>query len=88
MSSTFRFENPAALQILWVIPILIFIALSIARLHGRRLKNIFSEKLFPFLTASVSVTRRRWKLILECLVLFCFIVDLVRSHACDIYHKV
>ena len=82
--SVFRFENTAAFQWLWMVPILVGRALFFTYSHRKRMKNFFSAKLYPFLSSSVSIQRRNWKLFLECLVVILFIFALIRITFVDV----
>lgn len=74
----FRFENPQAFYYLWLLLIVVIFAFLFTRRAERKLKKALGDRVAPILTASVSKVRRRWKLILQCLVLFCFILALAR----------
>lgn len=74
----FRFENSSAFLLLWFIPIIFMIAVIFTRRSRHKLKKVMGEKLVPFLTSSVSLPRRRWKLILQCLALVLMIIALAR----------
>ncbi len=83
-----RFENPAALQLLWLLPIIVIAATWVGRRHARRISNAIQSKLLPLLTASVSTRKRRWKLALEILVLGLFIIALARPQSGQSKQKV
>lgn len=74
----FRFENASAFLLLWLIPILFIIAWVFSRRAQSKLRKVMGDKLLPFLTSSVSFSRRRWKLILQCLALALMIIALAR----------
>lgn len=74
----FRFENTQAFFYLWLIPILIGLAFFFAKISRRRLNKIIGERLTPFLTSSVSHSRRRWKLFLQCLVVLFMVLAMAR----------
>ncbi|MEZ0393247.1 MAG: VWA domain-containing protein [Pseudobdellovibrionaceae bacterium] len=74
----FRFENPQAFFYFWLIPILIVFAVAFSKRAQSKLKRALGSRVAPFLTASVSKVRRRWKLSLQCVVLFFFILALAR----------
>jgi len=65
----FRFENPAAFQFLVIVPIVWIASLIFAKWHQKKLSLALGERLTPFLTRSVSPTKRRWKLFLQCVCL-------------------
>ncbi len=83
-----RLENPAALQMLWWIPVLIGIAWFFTKNQRRKLSSAVSAKLMPVLVASVSVPRRRFKLALQFAVLFFFVIALARPQAGESKQKV
>lgn len=83
-----RLENPAALQMLWWIPVLIFVAWLTTRTQRRRLAAAISVKLMPMLIASVSVPRRRVKTALQLLVLTFFVIALARPQSGETKQKV
>lgn len=66
--SDFRFETREALYFLWVIPALYLFSVWYGRRVQNKLNEKLSEKLRPFLTSSLSTSRRRWKLRLQMLV--------------------
>lgn len=74
----FRFENPQAFFYLWLILVVVIFAIIFTRRAEGKLRKALGQRVAPVLTASVSRTRRRWKLILQCLVLFFFILALAR----------
>lgn len=73
-----RFANPDALQLLWLIPLMWFVAWVFERRSGRRLRSAFGARLTPYLTATVSPGKRRLKLALRLLALVCWIGALAR----------
>lgn len=74
----FRFENMSALMLLWMVPVLVGISIIASGRARAKMNRIMGEKLVPFLTSSVSVRRRRWKLILQCVVLILMVFALAR----------
>jgi len=74
----FRFENPQAFFYLWLLLVVIVFSIIFTKRAEKKLKKALGSRVAPVLTASVSKLRRRWKLILQCLVLFCFILALAR----------
>ena len=70
----FRFENPYALQLFWLVPFVVVASVYLAKIHAVRLEKALGKKLLPFLTSSVSIPRRRWKLALE---VICIIFALI-----------
>jgi Ca-activated chloride channel family protein len=73
-----RFANPDAFQLLWLLPAIVIAAWAFGRLAKRRLHSAFGKKLAPFLSSSVSVTKRRLKFALRLTALTLFIVALAR----------
>lgn len=86
--SSLRLENPAALQMLWWIPVLVAVAWFFGRQQQRRLTAAINEKLLPLLTMSVSVFRRRGKFILQLVVLALFVWSLARPQSGEARQKV
>jgi Ca-activated chloride channel family protein len=74
----FRFEDPQAFFYLWLIPILIVFAFIFTKRSQGKMKKALGARTAPFLMSSVSRTRRRVKLFLQCLVLFFFVIALAR----------
>ena len=73
-----RFANPAALQLLWLLPLFWVVSAFLERRGRARIKKVFGEKLAPYLSSSVSMLRRQMKLFLRVLALAFFIVALAR----------
>ncbi len=86
--SYFRFENPFALQWLWIIPVIVTLSFIFLKIYKKRIMRVFSSKLYPFLSSSVSSSKRTWKLILELLVLVLFIFSLARPQSGQSEEKV
>lgn len=76
--SGFRFANPAAFHWLWLVPVVWLSGKYLYKKHQVRITGAFGEKLTPFLTASVSTARRRWKLFLEVMTIAFFVMALAR----------
>lgn len=74
----FRFENPQAFFYLWLIPLLVLLSFLFARQARQKLKKVLGTRVAPFLTSSVSGSKRRWKLGLQCLTVLFFVVALAR----------
>ncbi|PIS09893.1 MAG: hypothetical protein COT73_12295 [Bdellovibrio sp. CG10_big_fil_rev_8_21_14_0_10_47_8] len=74
----FRFESPHVFIWLLSIPILWLLAIVFQRQAKRKMQNVIHQNLLPFLTSSISLSRRRWKLILQSLVVAFFILALAR----------
>jgi Ca-activated chloride channel family protein len=74
----FRFENPQAFMYLWLVPVLVILAVIFTRRAQSKLKKALGSRVAPFLTSSVSHSSRRLKLILQCTVIFFFVIALAR----------
>lgn len=61
----YRFAAPSALQLLWLLPVLGLLSVYLNRSQAKKIAQLLGTRLAPYLTSSVSVLRRRWKLILE-----------------------
>ncbi len=85
---TFRFENPQAFQYLWVIPLVLIIGYWYERRNKNKIKNQIGSRLYPFLSSSVSLTKRQIKLALQMLALMFFIVALARPQGGQSLQKV
>jgi Ca-activated chloride channel family protein len=73
-----RFANVQALQLLWLIPVILIFSWAFEKRIRSRLKKALGAKLAPFLSASVSPARRRMKLALRLAALAFFIIALAR----------
>lgn len=73
-----RFENMAAFYYLWILPLLAVVAFIVARRTGGKIAKQVGARLYPFLTSSVSVQKRRLKSALQALVVFFFVLALAR----------
>lgn len=74
----FRFAEPSYFTwLLLVVPILAF-AVWMGKRQKLKLEKALGKKLYPFLTSSVSLNRRRWKWALEVFVLIFAIIALAR----------
>jgi Ca-activated chloride channel family protein len=74
----FRFENLVAFNYLWLIPVLIVIGLIFDRRSRKKMEAAIGARLYPFLSSSVSVKKRKIKNILQLIVLFLFVLALAR----------
>jgi Ca-activated chloride channel homolog len=83
-----RLANPTALNLLWLIPVILFLAWYFARRQKGRIKNALGKELTPMLTSSVSIAKRRLKLILEVVVLALMIMALARPQSGESRQKV
>ncbi|MBK7843302.1 MAG: VWA domain-containing protein [Bdellovibrionales bacterium] len=86
--SEYRFADPAALQLLWLLPVFFVFSIYLTRAQTRKIAKALGSKLAPFLTSSVSTLRRRWKLVLELSAIGCFIFALARPQAGQSRQKV
>ena len=73
-----RFAAPQAFQLLWLIPIVWLASIAFERRARKTLQKALGEKLSPFLTSSVSRTKRSLKLALRLLAFGCFVLALAR----------
>lgn len=74
----FRFESPQSFFYLWLIPLLIVLAVLFAKRGQKKLQKALGTRAAPFLTSSVSRSRRRWKLVLQCLVVLMMVIAMAR----------
>ncbi|MEK6554258.1 MAG: VWA domain-containing protein [Bdellovibrionota bacterium] len=86
--SSFQFQNPTALYFLWLVPVIFIFAQYFQKQAQKKIQKSLGSKLLPFLTSSVSISKRRIKLYLECLVLFFLILALARPQLQDGTQKV
>jgi Ca-activated chloride channel family protein len=77
----YRFEDHAALQLLWLIPLVLFLVWWTGKRRGAVLQQKISAPIAKFLTRSLSRRKRKWKLILQCLTLFFFVISLARPQS-------
>lgn len=77
----FRFENQSAFQILILLPLLIGIGIVTYRRAEAQLKKAFGQKMLPFLTASISTSKRKWKTVLQTVAVILMIIALARPQA-------
>lgn len=78
---TYRFADPSAFHYLWVLPLLFVITWFLLKQGKAKFHKALGEKLAPFLLASVSQTRRWWKLALKSVVLALFVFALARPQS-------
>lgn len=74
----FRFENIAAFNYLWLIPVIVVIGFFFDRRSRQVLQSAIGKRLYPFLSSSVSSKKRAIKNILQLLVIFFFVLALAR----------
>ena len=77
----FRFADPAAFRLLWLIPVLLILVGWNRRRSVRLLNARVSARLAPFLLRTVSTTKRRVKLTLQVLTLALFVLALARPQS-------
>jgi Ca-activated chloride channel family protein len=74
----FRFENIAALNYLWLIPIIIVLGFIFDRINKKKMSKAIGLRLYPFLSSSVSPRKRRLKTILQVVTVFLMVLALAR----------
>lgn len=74
----FRFENIAAFNYLWVIPVLLILGFIFDRLTKRRMEKAIGTRLYPFLSSSVSTKKRKIKTVLQIITVLLFVIALAR----------
>lgn len=74
----FRFENVAAFNYLWLIPIIIVVGYFFDRRSKKRMTEAIGSRLYPFLASSVSNKKRKLKTFLQVLTVFLFVLALAR----------
>jgi Ca-activated chloride channel family protein len=74
----FRFEHIAAFQYLWLIPALIILGFFFERRARKKMEKAIGNRLYPFLSSSVSNKKRRLKTVLQVLAVFFFVLALAR----------
>lgn len=73
-----RFASPEAFQLLWLIPVIWLASMAFDRKLKKVLQKAIGEKLAPFLSSSVSKSRRNLKLILKLAAFAFFVTALAR----------
>lgn len=73
-----RFAAPEAFQLLWIIPVIWLASIAFERRARRILRKALGEKLSPFLSSSVSRTKRNLKLVMRLMAFGCFVIALAR----------
>lgn len=74
----FRFENIAAFNYLWLIPIILIVGFFFDRMSKKRMETAIGSRLYPFLSSSVSSKKRTIKTALQVLAVFFFVLALAR----------
>lgn len=77
----YRFADHAALQLMWLIPVILVLVWWTNKRNAQVLQTQINAKIAGFLTRSLSLKRRKWKLILQCITLFFFIFALARPQS-------
>lgn len=77
----YRFEDRAALQFLFLIPVMVLLIWWTTKRTRQIVTSQIAPKISDFLLRSVSSRKRRLKLILQCLALFFFVVALARPQS-------
>ena len=78
MISDFRFANTDAFILMWIPLLLVICYFLLKKWRTKKVKTIFKDRAYSFLSSSLSVDKRKWKLILQCLILVLFIFALAR----------
>ena len=74
----FRWENPSAFLILWVLPVILGLLIWFWARREKALAKSLNSRLLPFLLASRSLLKRKLKIILELLVVMLAVVAYAR----------
>lgn len=74
----FRFENVAAFQFLWAIPVLIILRMIYQRIFQKKIESAIGSRMYPFLTKSVSSKKRRLKDWFSYIAIVFFVIALAR----------
>lgn len=74
----FRFENLAAFNYLWLVPVLLVVGYLFDRWSKKKMEGAIGSRLYPFLSSSVSNRKRRLKTTLQILTILCFVFALAR----------
>lgn len=77
----YRFADQAALQLIWLVPLVLFLVWWTGKRTGQVIQKQISPQIAKFLTRSVSTRKRKWKLALQCLALFFFVIALARPQS-------
>ena len=73
-----RFASPQAFQLMWLLPVILVASVAFERRAKKQIAKALGAKLAPFLSSSVSQSKRRLRLALILLSLSCFITALAR----------
>ncbi len=77
----FRFSDRAALQLLWLVPVLVVLTWWMVKRSRQVLESHIAPKMAAFLMRSVSPGKRKLKIWLQCLTLVFFIFALARPQS-------
>ncbi|MBC7370946.1 MAG: VWA domain-containing protein [Bdellovibrionaceae bacterium] len=73
-----RFDSPVAFYFLWIIPLLWIVVFAVNKYSKKKMAKVVGARLYPFLTSSISVKKRRAKKILQSFVILFFAIALAR----------
>ncbi len=79
--SDFHFNSPYAFAALWILPAIFLVSVFFNRQAFGHLQKALGKKLLPFLMASVSFNKRKWKLALEILSVTLAIIAYARPQS-------
>lgn len=77
----FRFENTQAFNFFWLLLAVLIIRSIYEKYFNKQVQKSINSRLLPFLTQSVSRAKRKWKLVLQVLVLSFMIMALARPQS-------
>ncbi len=84
----YRFAEIFWFQLLWVLLVLGIVGYIVQKRQQKKIARFFGISMAPFLTSSVSLMRRRWKLFMELGALTFFIFALARPQSGSSQQKV
>lgn len=84
----FRFADLSAFNYLWLIPIFLVIGFFFERRARKKMTAAIGARLYPFLSSSVSLKKRRIKTLLQVLAVLFFVLALARPQAGQSLQKV
>lgn len=73
-----RFASPEAFQLFWLLPVLLILAFWLVQMQVKKIRTSLGQRVTAFLTSSVSLSKRKLKIVLEVLTIFFFIFALAR----------
>jgi len=77
----FRFAEPSWLKLLWAIPAILIFLFVIEKRAVQKFEKYYGARISEFLTSSVSLSKRKFKIVLKLLALTFFIIALARPQA-------